>query len=90
MVKPIQLNIYYNFKITIMKKIKLLGLAFILFNISCNQSSNETQDSNTNPNAPGPVTEVDKNRYNLNPNDEVVYGTADTINQDSLSVDTTK
>jgi len=33
---------------------------------------------------PGPVTESDKTRYNLNPNDEVRYGTPDTVSKDSI------
>lgn len=32
---------------------------------------------------PGPVTESDKSRYNLNPTDELRYGTLDSTNQDS-------
>ncbi len=32
---------------------------------------------------PGPVTESDKSRYNLNPTDELRYGTLDSANQDS-------
>lgn len=69
-------------------QITLLGLVFGLI-IGCGQSNNTEGTSDiTDPNTPGPVTEMDKDRYNLNPNDEVVYGSMDSMLQDSTRIDT--
>jgi len=47
--------------------------------LSCG-SEQETKD-------PGPVTQMDKTRYNLNSSDVQLYGTTDTLKQDSLAKD---
>jgi len=46
--------------------------------ISCGNGEAETTEN------PGPVNEMDQSRYNLNPSDKSLYGTTDSINQDSL------
>lgn len=69
-----------------MKILSVLFLAVGLFMIGCGQSNKDSQNNELN--SPGPVTESDKNRYNLNSNDELVYGSVDSVMQDSLHADT--
>jgi hypothetical protein len=57
----------------------LMGIILGIGALSCG-SNQEQQD-------PGPVTEMDKTRYNLNNSDELLYGTSDTLKQDSLAKD---
>ncbi|TJZ51460.1 hypothetical protein FAZ15_20295 [Sphingobacterium olei] len=57
----------------------LMGIILGIGALSC--GSNEEQQD------PGPVTEMDKTRYNLNNSDELLYGTSDTLKQDSLAKD---
>lgn len=52
---------------------------FILW--GCGQSNNEKTGN------PGPITESDKSRYNLNSADEIKYGTIDSIKMDSIRKD---
>ncbi len=54
----------------------------------CGQSKNEGDE--TGSSTPGPITESDKSRYNLNAPDEVIYGTMDSIQSDSTAKDSTK
>jgi ABC-type Fe3+-citrate transport system substrate-binding protein len=68
-----------------MKTSSILLITFLLIVIGCGQTNNESQENDTN--SPGPVTESDKQRYNLNSNDELIYGSTDTLNQDSLRAD---
>ena len=71
-----------------MKTLKVFCLATIFIHLSCNnQTTSESENSLSNPDNPGPITESDKNRYNLNPNDEVKYGTLDSVMQDSIKQD---
>lgn len=39
---------------------------------------------------PGPVTESDKYRYGINPNDEMSYNDLDSTDMDTTNKDTTK
>ena len=55
-------------------------ICFTLLMTACGGGKDvETQDTD-----PGPVSESDKSRYNLNSTDEPLYGTTDTLKQDSL------
>lgn len=67
-----------------MKNVSVLITLLLLLVIGCGQS-NKSQDNEVN--SPGPVTESDKNRYNLNPNDELNYGSMDSVMRDSLRAD---
>ncbi len=59
----------------------IAGVVVTLSLIACgNSKSEKVEDSN-----PGPVSEMDKSRYNLNQTDEPLYGTTDTLKQDSLA-----
>lgn len=60
----------------------LFVVASIGMTMSCRQPEKEKTGG------PGPVTESDKTRYNINPNDEVRYGTPDTTKKDSIKGDT--
>jgi hypothetical protein len=71
-----------------MKNLSILSIFLLSLLMSCGQSTKESQESDEN--SPGPVTEADKQRYNLNTNDELIYGTVDTLNQDSLRLDSLK
>ena len=71
-----------------MKNLSILSIFLLSLLIGCGQSTNESQENDEN--SPGPVTEADKQRYNLNTNDELIYGTVDTLNQDSLRLDSLK
>ncbi|WP_149915720.1 hypothetical protein [Sphingobacterium cavernae] len=71
-----------------MKNLSILSILLLSLLIGCGQSTNESQENEEN--SPGPVTEADKQRYNLNSNDELIYGTVDTLNQDSLRMDSLK
>ncbi|TDQ80003.1 hypothetical protein [Sphingobacterium yanglingense] len=51
-----------------------------LLMIGCRSSTKEVSGKS----GPGPVTESDKSRYNLNPTDELRYGTLDSANLDSM------
>ncbi len=53
---------------------------------SCGNGKND-KDATDNP---GPVNEMDQSRYNLNQTDKSLYGTTDTINQDSVAQDSLK
>jgi hypothetical protein len=68
-----------------MKNFSLLFSTLMLIVIGCGQSNNDSQDNEMN--SPGPITESDKNRYNLNPNDEIIYGSMDSVMRDSLRAD---
>lgn len=59
----------------------MVGITAFLFT-ACGPSKKEKTGG------PGPVTESDKTRYNINPNDEVRYGTPDTTKKDSIKGDT--
>lgn len=59
----------------------VVGIGAFLLS-GCGQSKKEKTGG------PGPVTESDKTRYNINPNDEVRYGTPDTVRKDSTKGDT--
>ncbi|TDS12201.1 hypothetical protein [Sphingobacterium paludis] len=67
-----------------MKKMFLTGLAVLpFFMFSCG-GNDEKKATDTDESTPGPVSEMDKSRYNLNSTDEPLYGTTDTLKQDSL------
>jgi len=68
-----------------MKNLSILISMFLLIIIGCGQSNNDSQDNEVN--SPGPVTQSDKNRYNLNSNDEFNYGSMDSLMRDSLRGD---
>lgn len=68
-----------------MKNLSILFSIFLLIIIGCGQSNNDSQDNEVN--SPGPITQSDKNRYNLNPNDELNYGSMDSVIRDSLGGD---
>ncbi|TCV10190.1 hypothetical protein EDC17_103635 [Sphingobacterium alimentarium] len=70
-----------------MKTLKITLIAVVFGLIGCGQSNSEGTSDTTDPNTPGPVTEMDRDRYNLNPNDEVVYGSIDSVLQDSIRAD---
>lgn len=74
-----------NIKYLDMKTLSGIFFILLLLIMGCGQSSKESQ--NVEENGPGPVTEADKQRYNLNTNDEVAYGSIDTVNQDSILQD---
>ncbi|WP_164122631.1 MULTISPECIES: hypothetical protein [Sphingobacterium] len=62
-----------------MKAIYFFGLGITVLLLSaCGPSKKEKAVG------PGPVTESDKTRYNINPNDEVRYGIPDTVDRDSV------
>lgn len=63
------------------KKIAILVAVLALF--SCSGSSNTSSDPEKEP--PGPVTEMDRSRYNLNAPDEMLQEM-----QDSTAMDTTE
>ncbi len=63
----------------------LIGFALLSVGItSCNQN---TQDKGAGA-EPGPVTEVDKQRYNLNSTDVRLYDSPDSTRIDSVNKDT--
>lgn len=68
---------------------KKLALLFVigapLFLISCGDNSEKKAEAEADESTPGPVSEMDKSRYNLNSTDEPLYGTTDTLKQDSLA-----
>lgn len=70
-----------------MKTLRIAIFTIVFGLIGCGQSNSDGTSNTTDPNAPGPVTEMDRDRYNLNPNDEVVYGSVDSIMQDSARMD---
>lgn len=58
-----------------------LSLMFILF--SCGQSTTPSEES-----GPGPMSETDRQRYNINPSDEMHHETLqDSLMKDSLAQD---
>ncbi len=65
-------------------------IAFVLFASlpsllwSCGGGNSESSSADSVETTPGPVSEMDKSRYNLNSTDEPLYGTTDTLKQDSL------
>ncbi|WDF70153.1 hypothetical protein PQ465_07185 [Sphingobacterium oryzagri] len=66
-----------------MKKLALLFvLGAPLYFSSCGNDTEKKVEGEES--TPGPVTEMDKSRYNLNSTDEPLYGTTDTLKQDSL------
>ncbi len=63
----------------------LIGAVISLFGIaSCNQ---KTEDKGNGVDS-GPVTEVDKQRYNMNSNDVTIYDPLDSTGIDSINKDT--
>ncbi|SFS37505.1 hypothetical protein [Sphingobacterium wenxiniae] len=58
-------------------------LSFVGLFMACQSGTNNA--TMTDENTPGPVSEADQSRYNLNASDKALYGTTDTLNQDSLS-----
>lgn len=68
-----------------MKTLSILFTFLLFLIIGCGQSTNETQDNEVN--APGPVTQADRDRYNLNAHDELNYGSMDSVMRDSLRAD---
>ncbi|MBD1430522.1 hypothetical protein [Sphingobacterium litopenaei] len=71
-----------------MKTLSVVCIILLLLAMGCGQSNSDSK--NVEENSPGPVTEPDRQRYNLNPNDEVVYGSVDSLNQDSIRRDSLK
>jgi len=75
-----------------MKKFKTIwvGLIFICFGCSEFNSDNSLESTidDVEPNMPGPVTESDAQRYNLNTHDEFLYGRIDSTTKDSVTKDT--
>lgn len=69
-----------------MKTSTILSLLFLFVIIGCGQSTNK-ESQETDAAAPGPVTQSDKNRYNLGTNEELVYGSMDSVMRDSLKAD---
>ncbi len=55
----------------------LIAITSVIWLTGCKGPQKDTNGT------PGPVTESDKSRYNLNPTDELRYGTLDSTNQDS-------
>lgn len=69
-----------------MKKLAILFFTVApLYLISCGGSTDKAAESGDSLSNPGPVSEMDKSRYNLNSTDEPLYGTTDTLKQDSLA-----
>jgi hypothetical protein len=65
-----------------------LNLLFIPLFACCIACGNRTE---TNEEAgPGPISEPDKQRYNLNPSDEMLYDSLDSLVADSLAQDSLK
>lgn len=60
--------------------------AIILSLISCQQKSESSQDESLQT----PVTEDDKTRYNISPNDHAIIRSQDSSIMDSITVDTLK
>ncbi|MFD2594949.1 hypothetical protein [Sphingobacterium griseoflavum] len=60
----------------------LASLPLLLW--SCGNGNSDTDTADSVESMPGPVSEMDKSRYNLNSTDEPLYGTTDTLKQDSL------
>ncbi|MGO1244324.1 MAG: hypothetical protein ACTJHT_13940 [Sphingobacterium sp.] len=58
-------------------------LALVVALASCSNAGDQTDNTEN----PGPVSEMDQSRYNLNQSDKSLYGTTDTLNEDSLSRD---
>ncbi|NQD69876.1 hypothetical protein HP439_03955 [Sphingobacterium shayense] len=66
---------------------KVLNFIFLLgMLLTLSSCGNGRQESETTDN-PGPVNEMDQSRYNLNSSEKSLYGTTDTLNQDSLAQD---
>lgn len=64
-----------------MKVVATLFLSIIMF-MACQSGGKE--ETTTDESTPGPVSDMDKSRYNLNAADEILYGTTDTLKKDSL------
>ncbi len=62
----------------------VLFASLLLLLWSCGGGSSDSNAADTVETTPGPVSEMDKSRYNLNSTDEPLYGTTDTLKQDSL------
>lgn len=62
----------------------ILAFGLLLVLVGCGQNSNTEQTDN---NAPGPITETDRSRYNINSNEESMYGTMDSLMGDSIRRD---
>ncbi len=60
----------------------VIGISVLMLN-ACESSTETVKTVNH-----GPVTESDKIRYNLNPTDEIRYGSPDSLDNDSLQTDT--
>ena len=66
-----------------MKKLALLFVLVVpLYLVSCGNDTEKKVEGEES--TPGPVSEMDKSRYNLNSTDEPLYGTTDTLKQDSI------
>ena len=79
-------SLSYKWKLNVLvMKHQMKGIIAVLFSIvlltACQSRDKQTS---TDENTPGPVGEEDKSRYNLNASDEALYGTTDTLKQDSL------
>lgn len=71
--------------INVMKKctfVLFASLPILLW--SCGGGNSDSNAADSVEATPGPVSEMDKSRYNLNSTDEPLYGTTDTLKQDSL------
>lgn len=69
-----------------MKHKMSLWLFTILFFVACGQRNN-SEGTSAEGNDPGPVTEADKQRYNLNNSDVMNYGTLDSADVDTIPTD---
>lgn len=54
------------------------------FLVSCASGNGDTTEVNTDTLSPGPITEMDKSRYNLNESDELLHDSQDSVSQDTL------
>lgn len=65
-----------------MARFSILWLGLLGLILACNQRPTSAEET-----SPGPVTETDKQRYNLNPSDELLYDSMDSLEVDSLAED---
>lgn len=66
-----------------MKTVHFLYLSLFILTMSCGQSTTTNEET-----GPSPISETDKQRYNLNPADQMHHETIqDSVMQDSILQD---
>lgn len=53
--------------------------------LSCASGNSDDTDLDADTLSPGPITEMDKSRYNLNETDEMLHDSQDSVVADTLS-----